>query len=84
MGDGIKDDSSLDAMIREAMCVVAAERFQLYDEAERHYRHGQEAGRVRFNRTGEVNDVPEHIERVKMGSSWRMHEPGSRLTCTSS
>ncbi|EPS4464359.1 hypothetical protein ACVEVH_005428, partial [Escherichia coli] len=44
-GDGIKDKDPDERMIREAMCVVASERFQLYDEAERHRAHGIEAGR---------------------------------------
>ncbi|HFU8844801.1 TPA: hypothetical protein ACH9KB_005420, partial [Escherichia coli] len=64
-GDGIKDKDPDERMIREAMCVVASERFQLYDEAERHRAHGIEAGRVRFNRDGTPNDFTEQIHKVR-------------------
>lgn len=64
-GDAIKDKDPDERMIREAMCVVASERFQLYDEAERHRAHGIEAGRVRFNRDGIPNDFTVQIHKVR-------------------
>ena len=54
--DSIKDDSLDDKIAREAMCVVASERFLLYDEAARHKIHGLEAGKDRFERSGKEND----------------------------
>ncbi len=64
-GDGISDKDPEERMIREAMCVVASERFQLYEEAERHRKHGMEAGRVHFNRTGEPNDFAKQVHKVR-------------------
>lgn len=64
-GDGIRDKDPDERMVREAMCVVASERFQLYDEAKRHLAHGIEAGRVRFNRDGTPNDLTEQIHKVR-------------------
>ncbi len=64
-GDGVLDKSSDERMTREAMCVVASERFLLYDEAERHLKHGLEAGRVRFESTGETNDFAEQIDAAR-------------------
>ncbi|RLA37308.1 MAG: hypothetical protein DRQ64_09605 [Gammaproteobacteria bacterium] len=64
-GDGIKNEDPDERMTREAMCVVASERFQLYDQAERHRTHGIEAGRVRFNRDGKPNDFTEQIHKAR-------------------
>tara|TARA_R110000744_G_scaffold354759_1_gene461184 strand:+ start:463 stop:792 length:330 start_codon:yes stop_codon:yes gene_type:complete len=44
-GDGVKDKALSNVFIREAMCTIAAERFHLYDEAKKHYKHGLEAVR---------------------------------------
>jgi len=63
--DGITDKSPDDRMVREAMCVAASERFMLYDEAGRHKAHGIDAGRIRFERTGKVNDFQEQLNLAR-------------------
>lgn len=64
-GDGVIDESIDDAMVREAMCIVASERFQLYDEARIHLEHGLDFGQQRFNRTHEPNDFREQVNKVR-------------------
>ena len=51
-GDGAKDQSLKERMIRESICVVASERFALYKDAERHLKHGLDAAKESFRNTG--------------------------------
>lgn len=64
-GDGVTDDSLDDAMVRESMCIVASERFLLYDEARTLLEHGLDFGHRRFNRTHEPNDFREQVHKVR-------------------
>jgi hypothetical protein len=64
-GDDVHDKSPDEAMIREAMCVAASERFLLYKEASLHLKHGLEAGRFRFERTGKQNDFTKQVQEAR-------------------
>ena len=64
-GDGIKDKNPDDRMVRETMCVIASERFQLYNEAKKHLSHGIEAGRVRFHMTDKLSDFRQKIHKAR-------------------
>ncbi|PMM56413.1 hypothetical protein [Vibrio lentus] len=63
--DGVKDRNLDEAMMREAMCVVASERFNLYDEAKIHKEHGLDFGGTRFRRTGQENDFQDQVYKVR-------------------
>ncbi|MCA6061326.1 hypothetical protein HUF18_16210 [Thalassolituus sp. ST750PaO-4] len=76
--DGVQDKDLDEQMLREALCIIAAERFQLYDEAEHHLQHGLEAGRRKAIRTGEPNEFREYIELVKQYSSTFSKEDSAR------
>lgn len=60
-GDGIKDRDPKERMLREAMCVVSSEILQLYDHADKHRKHGLEAGRERFIREKTPNDFDNQV-----------------------
>lgn len=65
-GDGIRGENFEDQMTREAMCVVASERFLLYKEAERHRQHGLASGKARFSVTSEINDFEKRIHSARL------------------
>jgi hypothetical protein len=60
-GDHIKDASVEDRLAREAGCVTAAERLNLYDEAQRHLAHANDEARHHFEVTGKPNDVQRYL-----------------------
>jgi hypothetical protein len=60
-GDHIRDASVEDRLAREAGCVTAAERLNLYDEAQRHLAHANDEARHRFDATGKPNDVQRYL-----------------------
>lgn len=59
-GDGIKDKNPSERMHREAGCVISAQHFSLFDEAETHYNHGLEANRDHYSNTGNPNQDDFH------------------------
>lgn len=66
--DGFDDKSADDAMYREANCVSASVRFNLFDAAKRHREHGLSYGAVRFSLTNKLNDfyslIPDARKRM--------------------
>lgn len=59
--DSFKDANLDEKIAREAMCVVASERFLLYKEADKHKRHGLQAGADRFERRGDESDFLQKV-----------------------
>ena len=51
--------------MREAVCVVASERFFLFDEAQKHYEHGSDASGLRYRMDGTPTELPELINQFR-------------------
>lgn len=68
-GDGINDIGYEEAMTREAMCVIASERFQLYAEAEEHSAHGIRFSQLQFEKINVQSSFPQQVASVKSMAS---------------
>lgn len=64
-GDGVSDEGTDERLLREAMCVVASERFQLYDEAEKHRKHGIDVDRIQSKKSGTSKGFTKMIHQVR-------------------